>query len=107
MRRLQQLDEQLFLRGEVPVEDALADAEMLNDVGDRCRVVTAFGEQRGRGRDELLAPVTASLRQLPPHRRCNLLDSVVKETGRKGIVETYETTRSFGRCGHFIVSIRS
>ena len=39
VRRLQQLGEELFLRREVPVEDALADAERLDDVGHRGRVV--------------------------------------------------------------------
>ena len=38
VRFAQDLRQQLLLRGEVPVEDALADAEALDDVGDRRRV---------------------------------------------------------------------
>ena len=48
VRRLEQLGEQLLLRGEVPVEDALADAERGDDVGDRRGVVAPLGEQPGR-----------------------------------------------------------
>ena len=48
VRRLEQLGEQLLLRGEVPVEDALADAERGDDVGDRGGVVAPLGEQAGR-----------------------------------------------------------
>ena len=48
VRRLEQLGEQLLLRREVPVEDALADAERGDDVGDRRGVVAALGEQPGR-----------------------------------------------------------
>ena len=50
VRRLEQLGEQLVLRREVPVEDALADAERVDDVGDRGGVVAPLGEQPGRAR---------------------------------------------------------
>src|SRR5262249_12971662 len=67
--RLQQLGEQLLLGGEVPVEDALADAEGLDDVGDRSRVVATLGEEACRAVDELVAPLAAPGRQLSAHRR--------------------------------------
>ena len=47
------LDEELLLGGEVPVEDALADAEAVDDVGHRGRVVAIGGEPLGGVRDEL------------------------------------------------------
>ena len=44
------LEEQLLLGVEVPVEDALADAEALDDLGHRGRVVAVVGERAGRRR---------------------------------------------------------
>ena len=48
LRRPQDLDEQLLLRVEVPVEDALADTEAVDDVGDR-RGVVPIGREPLRG----------------------------------------------------------
>src|SRR5207247_9277526 len=67
VRFAQDLRQQLLLRGEVPVEDALADAEALDDVGDRRRVVTPLGEELGGVLHELTPPVLSPLRELPPH----------------------------------------
>ena len=67
VRRLEQLGEQLFLRGEVPVEDALADAERGDDVGDRGGVVAPLGEEPGRARDQLLPAFLTSGRELAAH----------------------------------------
>ena len=43
----QDLAQQLLFGGEVPVEDALAHAEAVDDVGHRCRVVSLGGELPG------------------------------------------------------------
>jgi hypothetical protein len=67
VRLAQDLRQQLLLRGEVPVEDALADAEALDDVGDRRRVVAALGEELGRVLHELTAAILAPLRELAAH----------------------------------------
>ncbi len=44
---LQDLEEQLLLGGEVPVEDPLAHPDALHDLGNRCRVVALGGEALG------------------------------------------------------------
>jgi len=44
VRFAQDLRQQLLLRGEVPVEDALADTEALDDVGDRRRVIAPLAK---------------------------------------------------------------
>ena len=67
VRAAEQLDEQLFLAGEVPVEDALADVQARHDVRDRGRVVAPLGEQPRRFAHDLEAPVATTLRQLPRH----------------------------------------
>ena len=67
VRRLEQLGEELVLRREVPVEDALADAERGDDVGDRGGVVAPLGEQPGRAGDQLLPALLTSGRELAAH----------------------------------------
>src|SRR5438445_727062 len=47
LRVAQDLDEKLFFCREVPIEDALADAEALHDLGDGRAVVAVLGEARG------------------------------------------------------------
>ena len=64
---LEDLEEQLLLRVEVPVEDALADAEARHDLGDRGGVVALLGEARGGERHELVAALLAPLGQAPCH----------------------------------------
>ena len=68
LRVAEDLDEELFLAVEVPVEDALAHAEALDDLGHRGRVVAVLGEARRRVVHELLATLLASLSQPPGHR---------------------------------------
>ena len=63
----QDLEEQLLLRGEVPVEDALADAHAGDDVGDRRRVVAVLGEALRREVHQLPAAVPAPLGEPPVH----------------------------------------
>ena len=64
----QDFDEELFLAVEVPVEDALAHAEPLHDLGHRGGVVAVLGET-GRGVvHELLPALFAPLGQPPGHR---------------------------------------
>ena len=73
--------------GEVPVEDALADAERVDDVGDRGGVVAPLGEEPGRAGDQLLAALPASRRELAAHRRPALLarlDRPVNDIGAHG-----------------------
>src|SRR5207245_11405251 len=67
VRRLEQLGEQLLLRREVPVEDALADPERGHDVGHRRGVVAALGEEPCCALDQLIPPFLASGRQLAAH----------------------------------------
>src|SRR5262249_31239066 len=67
LRFTQDLRQQLLLRGEVPVEDALPHAEAHHDVGHRRRVVAPLGEQRGGVLHQLTPPVLAPLRELAPH----------------------------------------
>ena len=67
LRVAQDLEEQLLLAGEVPVEDALADAEARHDLGDGRGVVAVLGES-GRGeRHELLAALASPLGQPAVH----------------------------------------
>ena len=66
------LEEELLLAGEVPVEDALADAEALHDLGHRRRVVALLGEPGGREVHQLLAALPASLGQASVHGRGTL-----------------------------------
>ena len=68
VRTAEQLDEELLLAREVPVEDALADAEAGDDVGDRGGVVAALGEEPRRLAQDLRTAGPAPLRQLPRHR---------------------------------------
>ncbi len=67
VRRLEQLGEQLLLRGEVPVEDAFADAQRGDDVGHRGRVIAPLREESRPAFHELVAALTASRGQLAPH----------------------------------------
>jgi hypothetical protein len=64
-RFLQQLGEQGLLGFEVPVEDALADAELVANVGDGRAVVALLGEEAGGGGDNLLPPFASPLGELP------------------------------------------
>ena len=63
----QDLDEELFLRIEVPVEDTLADAESRDEVGNRRVVVAALGEPVGGIVDQLIATLLAPGRELLGH----------------------------------------
>ena len=69
---VEDLGQQLVLRFEVPVEDALADAEPVDDAGDRGGVVAVGGEACGRpgpsGRVGALAPFGVSRRDMVPRR---------------------------------------
>src|SRR5688572_930181 len=74
-RGSEDLEEEVLLRLEVPVEDALADTQRLDDLGHRRRVVAPLGEQPGRLVEDLLAAFPAALGQLalhPPKARNNL-----------------------------------
>src|SRR4029077_14686484 len=57
----QDLEEQLLLGGEVPIEDALAHAQPLHDLRDRRRVVAVLGEAGRCVRHQLLTALTAPL----------------------------------------------
>src|SRR5262249_24351440 len=57
----------LFLRREVPIEDAFADAERSHDVGDRRGVVAPLCEKAGRALDELVSPFPTARRELASH----------------------------------------
>ncbi len=101
VRRLQQLREELFLRREVPVEDALADAERLDDVGDGGRVVAALGEEPGRAGDQLFTALPAALRELPAHpvHATRRLDrSVNTRTARRRLFTRSSKRHSFVDC---------
>ena len=63
----QDLDEELLLGFEVPVEDALADAEPRDQVGDRRVVVAALGEASSGVVDQLVAPLPSPGRELLGH----------------------------------------
>ena len=63
----QDLEEQLLLRVEVPVEDALADAQAGHDLRHRRRVVALLGEAGGRERHQLVSAVLATLGESPCH----------------------------------------
>jgi hypothetical protein len=89
VRRLQELREQLLLGGEVPIEDALADAQCRHDVGHGCRVIAALGEKPGRHAHQLLSPFASSGRELAPHpaKRSRALDRPVNnQTSRRLLV---------------------
>jgi hypothetical protein len=64
-RFLQQLGEQGLFGFEVPVEDALADPELVAHVGDRRAVIALFGKEAGGGGDDLLPPSASPLGELP------------------------------------------
>ncbi len=83
VRRLQELGEQLLLRGEVPVEDALADAERGDDVGHRSRVIAALGEQAGGAGHQLLTPFFAPGRELAPHSPSVAVCLTARSTNRR------------------------
>lgn len=79
LRFAQDLQEQLVLRREVPVEDPFADAEALDDLSDRGGMEAVVREAVGREQHELRAPLLATLRQLPLHRvTVGILDRAVK-----------------------------
>jgi hypothetical protein len=61
------LEEEILLRLEVPVEDALADPERVDDLGHRRGVVAPLGEQAGRLVQDLLAAGPAAGGQLALH----------------------------------------
>jgi len=63
----QDLQEQFFLAGEIPVEDALTHPETLHDLGYRGGVVPLLGEAGGGEVHQLLASLTASLGQTAGH----------------------------------------
>jgi hypothetical protein len=63
----QDLDEELLLGLEVPIEDALADAEPGDEVGHRRVVVAALREAGGGIVDQLIASLLASGRELLGH----------------------------------------
>lgn len=64
----QYLEEELLLRGEVPVEDALAHAEAADDLLDGGRVVAALGEAGGGVVHQLAPSFLPPLGQPPCHR---------------------------------------
>ncbi len=79
LRLAQDLDEQLLLGGEVPVEHAFPDAQPGDHIGDRRRVVPAGGEALRREAHELGASCLAPCRQLAVHARTvGKLDQTVK-----------------------------
>ena len=86
VRAAEQLDEQLLLAREVPVEDALADAEARDDVGDRRGVVAPLGEEarRLRAGSATAGPCPAASASAASASRYERLDRAVKNrpTGR-------------------------
>ncbi len=65
LRVAEDLDEELILRVEVPVEDALADTDAGDDLGDGRGMEAVLRELAGRDVHELAAPLPSSRCQSP------------------------------------------
>ena len=80
----QDLAEELLLGGEVPVEDPLAHAEAVDDVGDRGRVVPLGGELPGGEVEELLTSPLPPCGQAACHGRRRYRVAIARRSTMEG-----------------------